>query len=267
MNRLSENPITPQQCQNHYYSIAQYASRTHSKQGNVKSVKELVLDVDFGSIGHQRSQFSIEEEASAYIRTLPIPTVIIMSGGGFQLHYRLDGGAEKHDFMLAMQMLTEVWQIDHCTSCEHLYRLPFSYNCKNVDHIRPVQIIDAHDLGYSLEDFKNLIPKDFVFHAQKEKQIHQRTVRAIIDSPKGMDRSGTAFSIMLRALGEYPNISDKTVESIVKKYSNIYAHYANDNELRKDIRRAREKFHIDTIQPILPTESVDISNMDLNCIE
>lgn len=190
-----------------------------------------------------------------------------MSGGGYQLHYRLDGGAEKHDFMTTMQMLSEVWQIDHCTSCEHLYRLPFSYNCKDLDHIRPVQIIEAHNVGYSLDDFKKMIPKDFVFHAQKEKQIHQRTVRAIIDTPNGMDRSGTAFSIMLRAIGEYPDISDKTVESIIKKYPEIYAHYESDNGLRKDIRRAREKFHIDTIQPILPVEEVNISNIDLVSIE
>jgi len=53
-----------------------------------------------------------------------------------------------------------------------------------LDHIRHVQIIDANDVGYSLDDFKKMIPKDFVFHAQKEKQIHQKTVRGIIDTLK-----------------------------------------------------------------------------------
>lgn len=121
LSRLSENPISPQQCQNHYYSIAQYMSRTHSKQDNVQTVKELVLDIDYGTIGHQRAQFATQEEAMAYIKTLPTPTILVMSGGGYQLHYRLDGGAEKHQFMLNMQMLTQILQIDHCTSCEHLW--------------------------------------------------------------------------------------------------------------------------------------------------
>lgn len=192
-----------------------------------------------------------------------------MSGGGFQLHYRLDGGAEKGEFMRVAIMLSQFLNIDSCSSCEHLFRMPFSFNSKVLSNIRAVEIVDVNNIGYTLEDFKKLVPNGFTFNIPSEKDYQKQVIRRTIREAKisGVDRSRIAFSSIARIISEFPFISDTTLVSAIKKDSDIFSHYYSEKELRKDICRIRTKVRIGSIQPILPIEHIDSADVNITELE
>ena len=144
-----------------YYTGAYFGNwlKRRSK-GTVHSMRELILDVDFKMIDTDRKN----AEAKARAMTddlLPVPTVLVHSGNGYHLHYRLyepdkwlpfrgrgaaylrekykaDGGwssqiVDKAQYESVYRRLIE-WvnsqypdYLDACWSCEHVFRFAIQF--------------------------------------------------------------------------------------------------------------------------------------------
>lgn len=275
------------------------------KKRDVRQMKELVLDIDFKAIDADSK--IAQSKADELLKTLPKPTVLIHSGNGYHVHYRLyapdkwisfDGmsGAEilrqrhKADGMMISQIVSgsdyeQVYQrlvawinskypdyLDCTWSCEHVFRLPFSNNCKDSENKKPVRIISQNDIKYTLDDFDNLIPADFVDkmpvserEAQRGaiKNICQRTINT-----SGLDRSKAIYVIVTKVMEMLPGVSDVTIVSVLKQFSDLIERYANDTELRKDVRRIMLKSAGRGIAAVLPVEQMRIdAGYDLSAMD
>jgi len=176
--------------------------------------------------------------------------------------------------------------IDNCHSSEHLFRLPFTNNCKDLNNIRPVEIIESNDIGYTIDDFQALIPANFNPHccgiAPTVKPVSKKQTKKVISELpvflkkwwkkyKAFDRSAKTFKVIAGILSHYPAISDTTIFAACKKDKDIYGqagHWKSETALRKDIATIRQKVKAQAVKPMLPVEKIAISaDYDLSHLE
>ncbi|MFO7970983.1 MAG: phage/plasmid primase, P4 family [Desulfobacterales bacterium] len=129
-------------------------------KGNIKNCVAHHVDIDYGKSGHKKGPgYLTYEEALSAIDSFPIaPTLIVHSGGGFHLYYVLDKPAE----------ITDISEIEAINKglAEHLggdpgtqditriLRVPGTYNFKQKDNARPVELIKSDGPVYSSEELE-----------------------------------------------------------------------------------------------------------------
>lgn len=271
---------------NYYYNISVFKAdtfaQTKQRKDYVYHIRQLIIDIDYGLQGHKKAQFETQEQAYTFIREkLLKPSAIIHSGHGFQVHYRLSEDKNKSieerkkQYEIIAKSLSDCYPIDCCNSCQHLFRLPFSFNYKNKSAIKEVRIIEINFIEnkkefieYSINDFKTLIPTDYVYTEYSSKEKQQSVIRRVIKEQKssGKDRSAMLYSIIMRSIMQYPVITDKTILVMLKKENELFQHYQSEQQALKDIRRIRGKTDISTIQPILEQKEVNVQNISLQSL-
>lgn len=159
-----------------FYACATYKTKTDRKKENVKEARELVIDIDYGSDGHKKtSTFENKENALSFVKDkLPVPTIVVSTGGGLHVHYRLKEAipVERYE-ELAKTLANHFEGIDNTGDCGHLFRIPNTLNTKK-GNFKHVEISEFNDVEYSYEDFFNIIPN--LDKAMSKKKILNRKV-------------------------------------------------------------------------------------------
>lgn len=257
---------------NMYYSISSFKGRGKATEDQVDKVFELVLDIDYGA-HHKRAEFEDYTHAWQYIKEhFSKPTVIIHSGGGFQLHYKLStplsGDADKRRFKMLVAAIARHYRVDFCFSLEHLFRLPFSRNIKSGAEIREVSILEVNpEISYTLEDIQDkFLPADFSLEEPTSHAVEKSRIASIKkDTQSLFDRSAVAFQLLIRCLKFVPDVSDKVLETAIVNDPVLFEHYHQERRLvRMDIQRARNKVMEESIECVLPVEKFHLGNPDLS---
>ena len=159
---------------NVWFTLGLIGGRPQQGRGRVSDVTGLpgiVADIDCQGGVHNEKNLPTKEEALRFISELPFkPSMIIWSGGGFQVYWLFDEpwileDAEDREkasdlshrwqrFILSRGK-EHGWKIDSVGSLEHLFRIPGLYNCK-ADPV-PVEIAEMNDFRYSVQSIQEFL--------------------------------------------------------------------------------------------------------------
>ena len=252
------------------------------KQSNIQEIKEIVFDIDYGTTGHKTANnFSSNADALDWInKNLPKATRLICTGGGYQVHYMLSVSPDNKKYIDAYNKISQYLNkdlplpvIDSCSSPEHLFRLPLSYNTKLPNNPRYVDVIESNDVEYSIDELLNIIvpanyiyvqPAPVVFYDDEHKAEYtkeQKQIKSNRAVMKTFDRSRIFYGIICRMLSATGHlISNRTLTAMIKKRKKIYSHFKDERHLLKDIEHIRLKHKAQLIKPVLPVETIDIKS-------
>lgn len=154
-----------------FYTSATFVSDKNisRKKEYIENAKEFVIDIDYGTDGHKKtSLLDNKEDALKFVKEkLPTPTIIVSTGGGLHIHYRLKEALLPERYEELSRAFSRHFEvIDDVCDCGHLFRIPNTYNTKN-ENFKKVEIISYENIEYSFEDFFKRIPT-------LDKAVHER---------------------------------------------------------------------------------------------
>ncbi|MFA6480270.1 MAG: hypothetical protein WCV67_18295, partial [Victivallaceae bacterium] len=260
------NELNNQQELNYYISHATHCGSGSLHEYNFREIIEMVIDIDYG-IHHKHAPFATLDEAkTAAAKLLPTPTLMISSGGGIQMHYRLKERLNASDskvvdrFKRTAQRIQSLVGADSCQAIGHVFRLPYTTNYKDGAEPRHVEIIACDpDLEYDFAWLESWASR----HAPLK--VATRVARKKTQKKKkrndGQDRSLEVFKLIERLLRKHPKVTDRKLLAKLKQ-SPCFNHYtgaAMDPETRclADIRRIKKKLTADK-RPEPKNEVVEI---------
>jgi len=243
---------------NYYYSHATHNGEI--KENGLASTSEdsfreivcLVIDIDYGP-AHHEAYYATRQEVMEAVQSLPPPTVLIHSGGGFQLVYRfrsrIHGDDGKLKYKALYKALGAPVHSDSCQGIGHAFRLPFTNNYKEGVPVRPVEILGIHpERDYTLSELETWcgehgLPLESDTE-RKHKRISIQKARKR-KKPADKDNSRKAFVLIDNFLRENPGVTDRSLLAWLKKQP-CYRHYSAfgknaEKYCRQDIRRIRLK--------------------------
>jgi len=246
--------------QNYYYSHATHSGTVtpgekNFEEDNFAEIVCMVIDIDYGPY-HKKVFYNTLEDALKASQVLPKPTVVIHSGGGLQLAYRLRTRISGHEGRMKYKTLYQVMAAqvhgDACQGIGHVFRVPLTWNYKKGVPRRRSEILEMNDrIDYTLQDFEKwCIAHRFTMPSegkQKAKSIAVKKAKKT-NPPKletGVDNSREAFKSIETCLRKSPNITERRLLASLKTKP-LYAHYERFGEnaekyCRIDIRRIRRK--------------------------
>ncbi|MFZ2656613.1 MAG: DEAD/DEAH box helicase family protein [Victivallales bacterium] len=232
------------------------------RKENCVEITCLVIDIDFGSDGHKKVTFETESDALRHMeQNLPDPTMILRTGGGFQVIYKLAERipiTENKDKIEAVTRgLTKLARGDSCHTVEHVFRLPFSYNNKIRFKPRPVRIIKYNPgCSYTLGKLNNYLSERGVDISKVElKEASPSSVSPSNHiSRNGIDRSAYAYYFILAMI--YAKKDEQQIIREIKKTC-LYGHYRNDDHLRQEIRNIKKG-----VSKMMPVPKNDVIPLD-----
>lgn len=234
-----------------FYTSATYISDTNisRKKEYIVNAKEFVIDIDYGTAGHKKtSLLDDKEKALKFVEEkLPLPTIIVCTGGGLHIHYRLKEALlpERYE-KLSRAFAQHFGEVDSVCDCGHLFRIPNTYNTKN-KNLKKVEIISFNDVEYSYEDFFQLIPALNNIElknesiTKKRKTSHGKKKPSAVAPSCNYDRSEIIYGIVANAIKANPNVKTDALVKYVQKNQELYEHYKSEEELRSDIIRIYSK--------------------------
>lgn len=84
----------------------------------------------------------------------PAPSMIVDSGNGFHVYWKLEEFiTSAADIESRNSALDKMLHGDGCTSCEHILRIPGTFNFKKLTDVREVKVYRHTDTAYSLAEF------------------------------------------------------------------------------------------------------------------
>ncbi len=156
------------------------------KKENIKYLSAFHAEIDYGKEGHKKdSKHQTYDQCLKAIQEFQIePTIIIHSGGGFHCYWVLSNPIKVEDY--GVQVLESVNKAlilnlggDSGTqNIDRVLRVPGTFNLKNPDAPRLVQIVSISNKRYAFDDFKPLMgdleervkgnaPKQVIFNGKK----------------------------------------------------------------------------------------------------
>jgi len=265
---LSDNNMVKNVFEKGIYGLDFYIGHcTHDgsskyKKENCVDITCLVIDIDFGSDGHKKVTFETESDALRHIeQNLPDPTMIIHTGGGFQVIYKLDERIPVQGNIVNIENvtkgLTKLANGDSCHTVEHTCRLSMSFNCKIRFKPRPVRIIKYNpSRSFTLDELERFLTEKGV-DISKVKLKEPRpssTSPATKTAHFGIDRSAYAYYFILAMI--YAKKDEQQIIREIKK-SCLYGHYRTDDHLRQDIRNIKKG-----VSKMMPVPKNDVIPLD-----
>ena len=140
---------------------------TRPKQKRVKASevicgRALCMDVDVAGPGHSDANlFPTKKEAEKWIEELPLKyNYLVDSGGGYQVYWLLQETepiaviSELEAGILAYCGSKTQYKLDAVGSAEHIFRLPWTSNCKIPGKPRPCKIVGYNEGDYTADEVK-----------------------------------------------------------------------------------------------------------------
>jgi len=190
--RFFDSPSTAQTAarklsltQDVYFGVGliQGTPRGRGKRDDVGGIGALWADVDFAGSAHpDKALPQGEEDFERLLAELPLPpSIVIDSGHGRHLYWLLQepwlfaNALERqraaqlaHDWheVVCAAARRLGWSLENLGDLTRILRLPETFNRKQADAPREVQILSAHpDRRYALDDFENFLPEPAVLPA------------------------------------------------------------------------------------------------------
>ncbi len=259
---IKQNLIDKGLCATDYYigHCTHDGSDRYRKQDCVE-ITCLVIDIDFGSDGHKKVTFETESEALRHIeQNLPDCTMILHTGGGFQVIYLLTSRIPVQGNIEIIENvsrgLTRLGMGDSCHTVDHTFRTPLSYNNKIRCKPRQVRIIKYNPAcSYTLDELGNILKEkgvDFSKVALKESKSNSTSRQKIKHG--GIDRSSYAFYMILELV--IAKMNEQQIIREIKKTC-LYGHYRNEDHLRQDIRNIKKG-----VSKMMPEPKNDVIPLD-----
>ena len=267
--------------ENYYISHAIHSGKRYKYQKHdYCEIVELVIDIDYGEHHKQGSIFDTKEEALRAAGKLPMPTLIIHTGGGLQVHYRfkcryaLPEYQERYEDL--SKRLADYISADSCHATGHTFRLAFTTNYKKGAPERLVEIEELNPhIEYSIEDLeewceKHGVPKVSISKSKaKSKRSKGRKMKTRKKS-SGRDRSYLVFNEIERIVRKHPEVTEKEAYDHLKNKL-MYNHYVAKKGramartfFKQDFRRIKYKLTSARI-PQPPNEIVKLKyNPDIS---
>jgi len=244
---------TPPDELNCYISHACHGGGSRFTEEDYVAIPELVIDIDYGEYHKQKTKFITKEEAEAALSQLPQPTIVVNTGGGFQVHYRFSRRLGQDCFQRykkLSQMVSKIVGGDSCHHVGHVFRLPYTWNLKD-DF--PARKSDVHEFNpgieYSLDQLEAWAEKHAPALVKKGKaeaeRIRCKKSKLKSTDGKGKDRSQKCFYFIEDFLLHTPDAEERTILAKLKRHP-FFNHYAErgdqaDDLCRQDIRRIKRK--------------------------
>jgi hypothetical protein len=159
--------------QNLYHTLGLFKDRPtgRGEESDVIGIPALWMDIDIAGQAHKKGDLPLSiQEAMDFLDEFPLkPTLIIHSGNGlhvywvFQKVWYFDGSDERKKARLLSDRFQNTligkakakgWDIDETSDLVRLLRLPGTYNYKNPDDPKLVEIIKNNENKYRPEDFE-----------------------------------------------------------------------------------------------------------------
>jgi P4 family phage/plasmid primase-like protien len=207
--------------ENIYFGVNPRVGKIGKKE-NVKFLCSFHAEVDYGKEGHNKpSKHQTYEECLKAIQEFQIkPTVIVHSGGGFHCYWVLDNPAKVEDY--GVQVLENInkaltLRLDGDSGTQDIsrvLRVPGTYNLKNPDNPRAVQVVCNSGKRYSIEDFMGLGLTGNSFSAERVKKSPQVQPNSISEQKIPLSIENLPVSERIKALilsgndGTYPSRSE-----------------------------------------------------------
>lgn len=217
-------------------------------------IVELVVDIDYGP-HHRRMGLATKEDALTAAKMLPLSTMIVHTGGGFQVHYRLKerlpAAKNTEMFEETTKKMCLLTGGDSCNMVCHVYRVPFTNNVKDGAPVRPVTLEEVHpEVEYDLKWLANWAQNHCPKQKERAKKIARKKskIKHIKREHHGISRSEQCFRFIERELNKNHKLSERSLLARIKGKP-FYEHYVDvgqdkDNAAvlcRADIRRIRQK--------------------------
>ncbi|MFA6479593.1 MAG: hypothetical protein WCV67_14840, partial [Victivallaceae bacterium] len=260
------NELNNQQELNYYISHATHSGAAGFKEDVFSEIVEMVIDIDYGIHHKQDCRLATLAEAQTEAAKLPTPTLMISSGGGIQMHYRLKERLNASDskvvdrFKRTAQRIQSLVGADSCQAIGHVFRLPYTTNYKDGAEPRHVEIIACNpDLEYDFAWLESRVSR----HAPLKlaTRIARKKAQKRKKKKNGQDRSSEASKHVEKLLRKHPNITDRKLLAMLKQKP-CFEHYIEgdlepETRCLADIRRIRRKLTTDK-RPEPANEVVDI---------
>jgi uncharacterized protein YegP (UPF0339 family) len=155
--------------ENVYFGIAERESFGDGSKENCSKLNAIYADVDYGSDGHKEpAYFSTKAEALEMINSLKLkPTIVIHSGHGFQIFWKLQNSLGLKDKEVQMKSetlmhhLNEMLHGDPTQNVDRIFRVPFTLNIKGalpamctIDRMSP-------ECVYSFEELEGWVSAEY----------------------------------------------------------------------------------------------------------
>ena len=145
-----------------YWAMAEFTEQRR-KAAAVRAVEWFWLDLDCGEgKGYEDKPTALKAVLSS---TLPNPSMVVDSGNGLHVYWRLDQPYLADDWSpvadkLKRYCITHQLHADHVvtTDSARILRVPGTTNWKNPDEPKPVKLVERNDKRYSLSEFENFLP-------------------------------------------------------------------------------------------------------------
>ena len=246
------------------------------KKENVHYLSSFHAEIDYGSLGHKKeTEFANYQEALNAINKFNLtPSIVVHSGGGFHCYWVMRNPLRVSDYGIATleninKALSQSLNGDSGThDLSRVLRVPGTFNFKNPDNPRPVEIISMNGLTYELDDFSEVLAtlKDEPIKAKtkpEKKLISQGDVPTPIVNATNIEKLSVSDKIKSLILhgnnGSYSSRSEAdmaVILSLVSKGMNeneikyifqtypigvkYREHSAPENYLKHNIQKAKE---------------------------
>jgi P4 family phage/plasmid primase-like protien len=193
--------------ENVYFGINPRTDRGGKKE-NIKYLSSFHAEIDYGKEGHNKSnKHQTYEECLKTIQEFQIePTLVIHSGGGFHCYWVLHNPDKVEDY--GVQVLENInkalsLRLDGDSGTQDIsrvLRVPGTYNLKNPENPRLVQVVCNSGKRYSIEDFMGLGLTGNSFSAERVKKSPQVQPNSISEQKIPLSIENLPVSERIKAL-------------------------------------------------------------------
>jgi len=146
-----------------YWSMAEFSARKRTAK-NATSVQYFWLDLDCGEAKGYPSKADALKGLVA--SSLPPISMLVDSGNGLHVYWKLDAPAPVEDWHLVAEQLKQAclaWGVhaDHGITADvaRILRVPGTHNRKDPDAPKPVRVLKKSERTYSLSAFSEQLPE------------------------------------------------------------------------------------------------------------
>lgn len=141
---------------NVYFGVYGRKNTDSGKDYNTTTTSMIWVDYDNFQQGSTLAEKLLEVEIALDFEDIPIPTLIVSSGNGLHLYWRLTEPTPKNVSNINRALAEAIGGDLRATDRARILRLPHTYNVKDRGDIKACRVIEYNDISYNLEEMEKL---------------------------------------------------------------------------------------------------------------